>query len=161
VQRIKFNFVQSHFRHYLHTAAWWVGVLCFACLFLSVNSETKGLRLTLHITNIQDVSGRLQVGIYNNKSDFPKEGKEFKRVYIKVDGKEVKFTVQDMPPGDYAIAIYHDANTDGQCNSNFLGVPTECYGFSNNVKPFLSAPSFNATKFSLTTDRLLTIRLQN
>jgi uncharacterized protein (DUF2141 family) len=161
VQRIKFNFVQSHFRHYLLAAGWWVGVLSFACLFLSVNSETKGLKLTLHITNIQEISGRLQVGIYNNKSDFPKEGKEFKRVYIKVDGKEVKFTVQDMPPGDYAIAIYHDANTDGQCNSNFLGVPTECYGFSNNVKPFLSAPSFNATKFSLTTDRLLTIRLQN
>jgi uncharacterized protein (DUF2141 family) len=76
-----------------------------------------------------------------------------------VDANEVKYTVQDMPPGDYAIAIYHDANTDGQCNSNFLGVPTECYGFSNNVKPFLSAPSFNATKFSLTKDRLLTIKL--
>jgi uncharacterized protein (DUF2141 family) len=161
VQWIKFNFVQSHFRHHLHAAGCWVGVLCFACLFLSVTSETKGLKLTLHITNIQDACGRIQVGIYNNKSDFPKEGKEFKRVYIKVDAKEVKFTVQDMPPGDYAIAIYHDANTDGQCNSNFLGVPTECYGFSNNVKPFLSAPSFSATKFSLTTDRLLTIRLQN
>lgn len=135
-------------------------VLCVAFLFLSVKSETKGFKLTLHITNIQNVCGRIQVGIYDNKNDFPKEGKEFKRCFIKVDGNEVKHTVHDMPAGEYAIAIYHDANTDGQCNSNFLGVPTECYGFSNNVKPFLSAPSFNATKFSLTKDRLLTIKLQ-
>ena len=156
---IRFNFIQLYFKQRIRLISSKLLVLCVAFLFLSVKSETKGLKLTLHITNIQDVRGRLQVGIYDNKNDFPKEGKEFKRCYIKVDANEVKYTVQDMPPGDYAIAIYHDANTDGQCNSNFLGVPTECYGFSNNVKPFLSAPSFNATKFSLTKDRLLTIKL--
>ena len=156
---IRSNFVNVYFKQRIRLISSKLLVLCVAFLFLSVKSETKRLKLTLHITNIQDVRGRLQVGIYDNKNDFPKEGKEFKRCFIKVDGNEVKFTVQDMPPGEYAIAIYHDANSDGKCNSNFLGVPTECYGFSNNVKPFLSAPSFNATKFSLTTDRLLTIKL--
>lgn len=157
---IRYNFVQLNFKQRIRVITSWLGVFCVIFLFLSVKSEPKGLKLTLHITNIKDVCGRIQVGIYDNKNDFPKEGKEFRRYFIKVDGNEVKYTVEDMPAGEYAIAIYHDANSDGQCNSNFIGVPTECYGFSNNVKPFLSAPSFNATKFSLTKDRLLTIKLQ-
>lgn len=117
------------------------------------------MSLTIHIPNIIEVKGRIQVGLYDNKDNFPKEGKEFKRYFIKVDSKDLKFTLNDIPSGDYAIALYHDANSDGTCNSNLIGIPTESYGFSNNIKPFLSAPSFSATKFNLSKDRTITIKL--
>jgi uncharacterized protein (DUF2141 family) len=92
--------------------------------------------------------GIIRIGIYDKKENFPKIGKEFKKLAIKVEGKEFKYTVRDLPTGNYAIAIYHDSNSDGTCNANIIGVPTESYGFSNNIKPFLSAPSFQDTKFS-------------
>lgn len=104
--------------------------------------------LTIVITNIKKVCGTIQIGIYNKKENFPKIGKEFRKLSVKVEGKEFKYTVKDLPPGNYAIALYHDYNSDGTCNTNLIGVPTESYGFSNNIKPFLSAPSFQDTKFS-------------
>ncbi len=117
------------------------------------------MNLTIHIPNIVNIKGRIQIGLYDDKDNFPKIGKEYKRFSAKVESKEFKYIVSDIPVGDYAIALYHDVNSDGICNSNFIGVPTESYGFSNNIKPFLSAPSFNATKFTVSKDRSITIKL--
>ncbi len=111
-------------------------------------SSDQNNDLTIVITNIKKVCGIIQIGIYNKKENFPKIGKEFRKLSVKVEGKEFKYTVKDLPPGNYAIALYHDYNSDGTCNTNLIGVPTESYGFSNNIKPFLSAPSFQDTKFS-------------
>lgn len=137
-------------------------LLCIVCvwfLFLGANSSSGGMNLTIHIPNIVDIKGRIQIGLYDDKDNFPKIGKEYKRVFAKVDSKEFKYTINGIPAGEYAIALYHDVNSDGACNSNFIGVPTESYGFSNNIKPFLSAPSFNATKFTVSKDRSITIKL--
>lgn len=131
----------------------------FAYLFFGLNTSSSGSNLTIHIPNIHDVRGRIQIGLYDDKENFPKIGKEFKRYFAKVDSKDFRYTISGIPAGDYAIALYHDLNSDGTCNSNFIGIPTESYGFSNNVKPFLSAPSFSATKFTISKDRSITIKL--
>ena len=51
-------------------------------------------------------------------------------------------------PGRYALVMFHDANADGDLNLGPLG-PKEGYGFSNNVKPVLSAPSLRSVSFPL------------
>ena len=55
----------------------------------------------------------------------------------------------NVPPGTYAIAVVHDTNGNGRADTNFLGMPTEGVGVSNNVMPRLSVPSFDANKFSV------------
>jgi uncharacterized protein (DUF2141 family) len=37
---------------------------------------------------------------------------------------------------------------NGKLDSNWLGIPTEGYGYSNDAKAMLGAPSFSAAKFS-------------
>ena len=54
--------------------------------------------------------------------------------------QSVVFT--DLKPGTYAIIAFHDVNDNGKLDENWLGKPTEGYGFSNNAEGFLSAPSF-------------------
>jgi uncharacterized protein (DUF2141 family) len=49
-------------------------------------------------------------------------------------------------PGLYAVVMFQDANADGDLNIGPLG-PKEGYGFSNDVRPFLSAPSLNSALF--------------
>jgi uncharacterized protein (DUF2141 family) len=124
-------------------------ILGFVFLTLaSFNTSETKCDLTIVITNINKACGLVQIGIYNKKENFPKIGKEYRTASVKVVGKEFKTTIKDLPVGNYAIALYHDRNSDGTCNANLIGVPTESYGFSNNIKPFLSAPSFQDTKFS-------------
>jgi len=54
----------------------------------------------------------------------------------------------DIPPGTYALAVIHDENMDGKLGTNLLGVPTEGYGFSSGATASMSAPSFEAARFS-------------
>ncbi len=120
-------------------------------------SQTGNLKVT--ITNIETVSGTINIGLYNNADDFPIEEKEYKLIILDVKTVEIIFTFKDLPQGEYAIAMYQDENRDDECNRNFLGIPKEGYGFSNNVKPVLSAPSFEDAKFILEESKSISISL--
>jgi uncharacterized protein (DUF2141 family) len=55
--------------------------------------------------------------------------------------------------------MFHDANADGELNVGAFG-PKEGYGFSNNVRPFLTAPSLASALFPVAAgDTRVTIRL--
>jgi uncharacterized protein (DUF2141 family) len=63
-------------------------------------------------------------------------------------------------PGRYAVVMFHDANADGRLNLGPLG-PKEGYGFSNNVRPILSAPPLRSALFDAGLgDTRVTIRLR-
>lgn len=53
-------------------------------------------------------------------------------------------------PGGYGLALYHDENANGRIDRNALGIPKEGFGFSNNPRIFLSAPSFAKVRFVVT-----------
>ncbi len=66
----------------------------------------------------------------------------------------------DVAPGIYAINGFHDENGNGKFDTNFLGISEEGYFFSNNVRPFLSAPGFEAVKFVVPPEgRAMTVRV--
>jgi len=115
--------------------------------------------LTLTISNIEEEKGQLMISIFDNAADFPTGGKEVKFVIVETVEKESTMVDIDLPHGDYAIALLHDLNLDGECNFNFIGIPTEGYGFSQNVRPILSVPSFEDTKFHLHGNAEIEIKL--
>jgi uncharacterized protein (DUF2141 family) len=59
-------------------------------------------------------------------------------------------------PGVYALAVYHDANSNGKFDRTALGLPAEGYGFSNNPAIWFGPPSFNAVKFTVARSGLRT-----
>lgn len=128
-------------------------------IFGALGGQAQTGDLTVLVGNITEVKGHVQLGLFNKKKGFAVPGNEIKIVRFKVTSKKMKYTFKDLTPGDYALAIYHDANSDKKCNRNLLGIPTEKYGFSNNVKPFLSAPSFEDTKVKLDENKSIMIKL--
>ena len=116
--------------------------------------------LTVKITNFDKLKGNIIVSIYDKTSNFPYEGAfKFLSSDVKKNSETVVF--KNLKAGEYAIATYHDRNSDGECNRNLLGIPKEGYGFSKNFKPVLSAPSFNDCKVSLNKNKTITINLIN
>jgi uncharacterized protein (DUF2141 family) len=67
---------------------------------------------------------------------------------IKVRQTRARCDFADIPPGTYALAVFHDENMNGQLDTNRLGIPTEGYGFSNDVKGVFGAPAFSAASFA-------------
>ena len=73
---------------------------------------------------------------------------------IKVRDKEARCDFENIAPGTYALAIVHDENMNGKLDTNWLGIPTEGYAFSNDAKALLGPPSFSAASFSYNTGNL-------
>ncbi|OBX24951.1 uncharacterized protein (DUF2141 family) [Gelidibacter algens] len=128
---------------------------------LSNLCATDQPKLTLHIQNIESGKGKIIIGVFNTDKDFLKDGVAVKNYTVDVNSANETFVITDLPKGVYAISLYHDENSDNKFNRNFLGIPKEGYGFSNNVKPRFSAPSFEDCKFSLTTDLEMKIKVIN
>jgi uncharacterized protein (DUF2141 family) len=100
--------------------------------------------------------------LFESPDGFPVEYLRFATniTAIKVRDKQARCDFQDIAPGRYALVIAHDENMNGKLDTNWLGVPTEGYGFSNDVKVWLSAPSFSAASFPFDGENLdLTISL--
>ena len=127
-------------------------------LFTLLN-PTEPPKLTIKISNIQSMKGEIKVGIFSTEAAFLKEGKALKNYSIKAEKTSLSFTVADLPKGEYAISMYHDENSDQKMNTNFIGIPKEPYGFSNNVKPKMSAPKFKECKFNFQENTTLNIKL--
>jgi uncharacterized protein (DUF2141 family) len=125
----------------------------------SVNSAyTQNATLTVKINGIRNLSGNIQIGLYNDADKFPDVGGEYKKFTFKVTATTMQYTIS-IPSGTYALALFHDENSDGECNTNWLGIPEEGYGFSNNVEPVISAPSFDETKITVSSNSTISINL--
>lgn len=116
--------------------------IIFAGLFFSaIPVEQKPLTIT--VMNIKEVVGNMRVGIYKSANDFPDENDTYKNKIYKISKTgTITLNINDLPYGNYAIAVYQDKNKNGTMDKNFVGVPKEPFAFANNIKPKFSAPSY-------------------
>jgi uncharacterized protein (DUF2141 family) len=61
-------------------------------------------------------------------------------------GLSVRFG--DLAPGRYAVRVMHDENGNRKLDTNFVGIPTEGYGFSNNPRAMRPA-TFEEARFDV------------
>ena len=105
--------------------------------------------INIEVFNIKNQKGSLVIGLYNIKETFPIKTEEFQSLILDINSTTLKGQFKNIPNGTYAIALFHDENSNEIMDKNFLGIPKEGYGFSNNAKALLSAPSFDEAKFEL------------
>ena len=104
--------------------------------------------ITITVTHLRNDKGHVLVSLFKNEEGFPaKTEKAFRKEKVNIINKKAVITFSSLPAGNYAIAILHDENDDMKMNTNFLGIPKEGYGFSNNVMGTFGPPSFNKASF--------------
>lgn len=59
----------------------------------------------------------------------------------------VTVIMRGVPPGRYAVQAFHDANANHDLDQNFIGIPKEGIGFSNDAMPRLMRPKFKVAAF--------------
>ncbi len=118
--------------------------------FLTAQNNQSNLKigdLTVIVNGLKNNNGNLKIGLFNSKESYNGEEKKFKGAMIKIEDKKVKWEVKNIPFGEYAIKAFHDEDEDDEVDTNFIGIPTESYGFSNNAKGLFGPPSFDKAKF--------------
>lgn len=78
---------------------------------------------------------------------------------IQPAGPESFTSTFELPTGVYAVGIFHDLNGDGALSKNFLGMPKEPFGFSNNARARFGPPSFEEAAISVKEKLSITIDL--
>lgn len=117
--------------------------------------------LKINLSNIRNNEGYIYIFLYQYSDQFPYSPYK----HYKVDKSKVKngiliAQISDLEfKNNYAISLIDDEN-DNEDLDRWLGIPHEGYGFSNNVKPFLSLPKFNELCFDFQKSKNTTIKLQ-
>ena len=130
-----------------------------AGLILSSGLLAAGNTLDITVKGVRDDQGMVRAGIYNSAETFPKEGKAMARTATPAKAGSVALLFTDLPPGKYAVILYHDENNDGQMDKRFGMIPIEGYGLSNNIKAS-GKPSFDQCAFEIPESRSQTIDLR-
>jgi uncharacterized protein (DUF2141 family) len=104
-------------------------------------------RLQVDIQNVNSRNGAVFVALFKPGREFP-EGKpiEGKKIEATASSIQINFSVE---PGNYALALFHDTNSNGKMDKNMLGIPKEPYGFSNDFRPKFFVPKFSDCQFSV------------
>jgi uncharacterized protein (DUF2141 family) len=103
--------------------------------------------LTIEVDDVKNANGTVMVALYTSQDSFLKQ--PAKGTGARAVAGTSTLVFKDLPEGEYAFAVYHDANANGQMDKNLLGIPTEDYAFSNNAMGKMGPPKFEAAKFAL------------
>lgn len=137
-------------------------VLAFTSLPAIVFAQPSCPGIYVNIPNIENSTGTVACALFESPEGFPAEFLHSAThiMMMQIRDTKARCSFLDIPRGTYALAVIHDENKDGKLNTNFLGIPTEGYGFSSGAEAGMSAPSFEAASFSYDGQNLdLTIRL--
>jgi uncharacterized protein (DUF2141 family) len=108
--------------------------------------------LTVRVTGARNTKGKIGVTLFQDARGFPDDpSKAFRQQAVEIDPKTMSAEVvfKDLPQGTFAASVLHDENGNGKMDKNFVGIPKEGYGASNNPKKKKRAPTFDEAKFSL------------
>lgn len=107
--------------------------------------------LTVTITRLENNNGSVLVSLFREGAGFPDDASRATgKMKVSIANNSARAVFTNIPPGQYAVAILHDENNNQKMDKNFLGLPKEGYGFSNNASAPFGPPSFRKASFTHT-----------
>jgi uncharacterized protein (DUF2141 family) len=104
--------------------------------------------------------GSVAIAVYGSEASFAGAKDATRTATVPVRDGRATVVFDDLPPGRYAVAAYHDVNGDGRLNTLPVGLPTEPYGFSNDARGMFGPPKWSAAAFEVSGVAARTIRLK-
>jgi len=122
--------------------------------------EDKGA-MKVSLSNIKS-TGKIHVAVYRAGEGFPNQKLKVKSLLGEGINGKCELSFDEIPFGQYAIAIYQDENGNGELDKGMFGIPEEPFAFSNNFRPRFGGPSFEKCKFDFNkNDQVIRIEMIN
>lgn len=128
----------------------------------SVNASDQA-ELRLEISGLAQAGGKVYYSVYDSPDTWLGDERvvgDVVDVEASLEGELVVATVE-LPPGEYAVSIFYDANGNGELDTNFIGIPKEPVALSNNAKAKFGPPKYKDAVFELPSEgRVQTIEIK-
>jgi uncharacterized protein (DUF2141 family) len=105
--------------------------------------------LVIHVREVSPKGGTLRLGLYDEARYPDDDSTPVASADVRAESGETVITLNDIPPGTYAIETFQDINSNNKMDTTWFGIPEEPFGFSRDAKPRLSKPSFAQVKFDV------------
>ena len=136
-----------------------IGALLSTNLILGAGVAEAGL--TIVFEGLSSDQGAIMTALFDNPKDFKGKTGALRRDSLVVADGRCRWELTGLPPGRYAVAVYHDLNGNQTLDENFFGAPKEPYGFSNNARGTFGPPGFDEAVFTYQGgEQIISIRLE-
>lgn len=119
-----------------------------SCIFLLASANAQG-KVAATVTGFKNDQGVCRACIFNTVQSFNGSGAPLQCLQTSINKGVTQILFENLPKGNYAISLFHDENRNNKMDNNFMGIPKEGYGASNNKLPMASAPSFKDNQFAV------------
>ena len=127
-------------------------VLLAAMMFPVLSTQVETGTLVIKVNGFESDKGKARFLLFSEADQdyFPKDPvRAYKTHVMPIKNGSVVFQWKDIPHGKYAVAVHHDENDDQKMNTNWVGIPNEGFGASNNAEGLFGPPSFEDAVFTL------------
>jgi uncharacterized protein (DUF2141 family) len=105
--------------------------------------------IRVNVEGLRSDKGQVMCALFSSAKDFPKNGdRAVAHAQSGIAHGKAVCEFSDVAPGRYAVSVFHDENSNGKMDTNFIGVPREGVGASNNAIGHFGPPKFDAAAFS-------------
>ncbi len=110
-------------------------------------------RIWVRVLGLKSAAGTVTASLYDDKAkNFLKKRRRIAKEREPASTGPVMVCMPAPGPGTYAVAIYHDENANRKWDRNWIGIPKEGYGFSNDARGRLGPPAHEAAAFAVDGD---------
>ena len=113
-------------------------------------SSMRAEEIAVEISN-PPATGQVVFVLFDSANAFGDLRDPVKTVALPFDGRS-RYRLTGIAPGTYALLVYHDENRNGLVDRNFIGIPKEPLGFSNDYRP-KGPPNYKRAAFVLQPDK--------
>ena len=112
-----------------------------SCAMLLAASHTAAATVEVRVAGVLGAKGKVSVAVCDRER-FLKQC--LFTASVPAQAGETVVSLRDIPAGTWAVLAYQDANDNGKLDRNFIGIPSENYGFSRDAASRFGPPGFEA-----------------
>ena len=130
------------------TAAVFLAVLATGVVEAQTSNTSNTNTIKVDVVGLHSNDGEVYCALYSSADGFPDGfAKAAKTTTAKITNEQAVCELPGVTPGDYAISVFHDENSNGKLDRNFMGMPKEGVGASNDAKGSFGPPKFADARF--------------
>jgi len=114
----------------------------------SAQQAASGNSIKVIVVGLHSDDGEVDCALFNSADGFPDHSdKAIKKIKSKIESGQAVCVFDDVAPGDYAVSEFHDENGNGKLDRNFIGMPKEGVGASNDATGHMGPPKYGDARF--------------
>ncbi|MBB3047965.1 uncharacterized protein (DUF2141 family) [Litorivivens lipolytica] len=130
-------------------------------LALLISTPVLALDINVNVSQISSDKGGLVVQVYDSEDTWLSDDTVLSKRYELQPGDSAKTVIIpiELEAGNYALSVYHDENDNKKLDANFIGIPKEPVGLSNDHRPKFGPPKYRKAEIEVSEGTVIEIKM--